>query len=174
MAEFEQEQENLTPESESTQEQEQENLTPDLWDDIIDFAGPYYEILCTCPEEKIPVKFRNHYKLIMLKPDSDIMRESSGEWVIFLNEKFRRYSEFFLSDLYRVITQHGDISRIQGRGFTAIKKNFPEEIIFSVKDSQVRLEHDNFRLSTKMKIYKFIKRVLRGIKRRVKKLFDSK
>ena len=30
MAEFEQEQENLTPESESTQEQEQENLTPDL------------------------------------------------------------------------------------------------------------------------------------------------
>ena len=59
-----------------------ENLTPDLWDDIIDFAGPYYEILCTCPEGKIPVKFRNHYKLIMLKPDSDIMRESSGEWVI--------------------------------------------------------------------------------------------
>lgn len=146
-------------------------LKLEAWDDIFDIAGPYYEIVYSGEEETVPLKYRNNYKLkiaMNCQTCNEIIQYCSAEWIVFLKEAIG-YSEYFLSDLYRCICLHGNVSKIKAKWFTAIKKSCNNESIIKCSHFQIRCIADTRSFLTK----KNSRRIVKGFREMIVKVIGN-
>lgn len=88
----------------------EEYLTSEFLCDLLDLAGPYYELIIIGTGESIGSKSKQDQRIVVLDNAhlDDLISTARGNWYVFL-DKGGRCSEYLLSDLFCLIND-GNIS----------------------------------------------------------------
>lgn len=102
---------------------EMEQIHKETIESLLDLGGAYYEVVLY-GQEDVYSKYKDNYKvkIVEKKGQKGIEEICSGEWIVLIREN-GGWSEYFLSDLYRLI-QHYDNEniRITHKNYLAVRR----------------------------------------------------
>lgn len=102
---------------------EMKQLCKETIESLLDLGGAYYEIVLYGDGDKFSEYKKNYKVRIVEKSDQKNIKEiCCGEWIVLIREN-GGWSEYFLSDLYRLIQYYDDENiRIIHKNYVAVRR----------------------------------------------------